>query len=62
MLRKRCKMRKVITDSPVVAGMFSGVEKKAYGLWAIPVRNATDEAIVVTTCKDKCAWYRIEES
>lgn len=55
-------MRKVVTDSPVVASMFSGVEKKAYGLWAIPVRNATDEAIVVTTCKDKCAYYRIEES
>ena len=55
-------MRKVITDSPVVAGMFSGVEKKTYNLWAIPVKDATDEAIVVTTCKDKDAYYHKEES
>lgn len=55
--------RKLITDSIIIAEMYpNSVEKVAWGVWAIPIKDQVDEDILVTTCKDKCAWYHIEES
>ena len=55
--------RKLITDSIIIADMYpNSVKKRAWGLWEIEIKDQVDEDILVTTCKDKCVYYHVEES
>jgi hypothetical protein len=57
------KQKYLVTDSIIIANMFSdSIESRIWGQWKIRIKDDLDEAILITTCKDKCAWYRIEES
>ena len=55
--------KKLITDSIIIAEMYpNSVKKRAWGLWEIQIKDQEDEDILVTTCKDKCVYYHVEES
>ena len=57
------KQKYLVTDSIIIANMFSdSIESRIWGQWKIRIKDDLDEAILITTYKDKCAWYRIEES
>ena len=56
------KQRYLVTDSPVIADIFKdAIESKVWGQWKIKIKDQLDEDILITTCKDKDAYYHIEE-